>query len=279
MVPRASSSSSMRIRKSLSSVACVVLIIALVSYVAYDTLTKQANERASAAFSAASDDIPALRTVIDEHSGKSAAGAALFRIAQKQWEDQSQQEAIATLESFIADKAGHPLFINAQATLASYQLQMGEIEKAKALYAEVERAGTGHELYPIALLSLGDIARRQGDNDSATSYYERVNSEFAERNLPGLKNLASARLELVGVDDPTPKPKELPKPPPIPTNPAMPKTPQPAISIPAVPAAETKPTEVTPPLVPVKPETITPPEPANEPQPEPTKPAETTEEE
>jgi len=195
----------------------VVLILGLVSYVVLDGLSTKAEKEAAAAVSSASD-ISELRTAIDEHSGTNAAGAALYKIGLQQWEDQRQDDAIASMEQFIAEHASHPLIYNAKAALGSYQLQLGEVEKAKAAFDSVSAAGQGHELYGVALLNLGDIALREGDNDAAKGYYERIGSEFAEKAAPGLKKIATERITLVGVSPPMAK-KEEPVTPPAPVTP------------------------------------------------------------
>lgn len=214
-------------------IAGLALIIGLIGYVVWGGLKKVSEQEASAAVSSAKD-ISELRAAADEHRGTNAAGAALVKIAQQQWDDQQKDEAVATLEKFIADHPSHRLFYNAKAALGSYYLQLGKVSDAKAVYQEVvEKASLAHELYGVALLNLGDIALRENDPEAAKGFYEKIGVDLANRPVPGIKKMATDRLEIVGVSAPTPK-VEVPEP----AKPATPDTPGAAggVITPTIPA-------------------------------------------
>ena len=188
----------------------IVAIIALVIFVVVDGLQKIENEKAAAEVAAART-VPEYESVAQKHASRNAGGSALIYKAQLQWRDQQKQEAIKTLEGMIQSYPEHPAIDSALSTLASYQHQEGNIEKAKENFqAASEKNGPTSSL---ALLALGDIAREEGDLVKAKELYTSIVDQFSTSH-PQVKTLAEQRIELVGVTPPseaTPAPAEAPQ--------------------------------------------------------------------
>ena len=218
----------------------LILILGVVAYVVVDGLKKNAEKEAAAVVSAATT-IPELKSASEEHSGTNAAGTALYKIAMQQWSDQRQDDAIATMEKFVGEYPAHPLVPNAKAAVGSYNLQLGNLDKAKSSFQEVVDLGLGHELYGTSLLNLGDIAMREGDDDGAKALFEQLVNDLEAR--PGgamVREMAQKRLEIVGVTPPTAEKVEAPVAP-KPATPALPAEPVPAIPAVPVPAVPSTP--------------------------------------
>ena len=81
-------------------------------------IEKSRQETAGAALVKA-DDIAALQAVVSEHANTNAAGSAMVLLADRQWAAGKQDEAIGTLQKFIADAPSHIAIPTAKASLGS----------------------------------------------------------------------------------------------------------------------------------------------------------------
>jgi len=215
----------------------ILAILCLIGYVIYDGLRKLAASDAAGEVAAART-VPELDAVSKSRAGTNAGGSALIFKSQRLWQDQQQQEAIDTLQSFVNDYPEHPAIGSAYASIGSYHQQMGKLDEAKAAYEKSAETTTAAS--SLALLSLGDLARSAGDHDAAEAFYKRITTEYEDSHFQA-KTWARQRLELIGVDAPTEKAPELPTPAPA-TAPAVTTDP---VIIPGIPANPANPDSET----------------------------------
>lgn len=186
----------------------ILAILCLVGYVIVTGLQKKAKEDAAAAVADART-VPQFEVVSKEYAGENAGGSAVILKSQLLWDDQQQQEAIASLESFVSEYPEHPAVGSAYASLGSYQQQLENLDKAKEAFqkaADSESAASS-----LALLSLGDLALQGGEDEKAKEIYNKIVSEYETSHLQ-VKSMAQNRLKLVNVDSPAEKAPEPPKP-------------------------------------------------------------------
>ena len=157
----------------------VILALAAVAYVIIDGIEKSAQETAGVLLSKA-EDISELQEVVKNHEGTAAADSAKVLLAEKQWEDGQQDDAIATLEAFVEGDASHPARPSALASLAAKLLSQGKTEEAAEMFHEIADSPNARHLASYAWISLGDIELSKGDKDAAGKAYETVEREFPE---------------------------------------------------------------------------------------------------
>lgn len=185
----------------------IIIIVVLGVFLIASEIKKTHHAKAGAAFAAARD-MPALREVVDTYSDTPAAGSALLKLSQMQWQNAEQKESIETLQNLLATYPEHPLVTSATAALASHHLELGELDKAKENFKKVVDNEDHLALAPLALLSLGDIARREGKLDEARKFYEQIKSEKYSEIAYSSISAANDRIALLGVAGPE---KESPK--------------------------------------------------------------------
>jgi predicted negative regulator of RcsB-dependent stress response len=157
------------------------LIIALcaIAYVVYEGIERSAQETAGALLSKAGD-VSELQEVVKNHEGTAAAESAKILLAEKQWQEGQQEDAIATLETYVAGDAGHPARPSALASLAAKLLAQGKTDEASEKFQEITDDPAARYLAPYAWISLGDINLSKGDTDAAAKAYETVEREFPD---------------------------------------------------------------------------------------------------
>ena len=247
----------------------ILAIIGLVAYVIYNGLQEMGAKKAAAAVAEART-VPEFEAASKEYEGKNAGGSALILKSQLQWRDQQQQEAIKTLEEFVASYPEHPARGSAMTSLGSYQQQLGNLEEAKKAFTDASSGGDSTS--SLALLSLGDIASQEGETEKAREFYNTIITDYGTSH-PQVKTLAEQRLKIVGVQAPAlaaPKPVE-----PIPT-PGGPAAISSPIVVPGTNPAPAPPTQIIPTPAPVLVPDAPKPVETTEP-PETTEPAKTTE--
>lgn len=177
--------------------------------------------RAAAAVTACYDEVTrkydpeALSKVRVEFDGTPAAETAVYLHALSLWDAGKTEESLKELEGFTVEYNGHPLMTQAVFLLAGRELQSGSKEKAQANYEKV--AASGDKVYaPVALMTLGDLARVAGDTDKAKAYYDEIrvkypDSSFAydQKNIdamladfPQVKSPVANRMDLIGLQSP-----------------------------------------------------------------------------
>ncbi len=141
-----------------------------------------------------------LEHIINDYSDTQAAGTAQLLRGMRLVEGGEEKKGLQTLQQ-VAMGAEEPFIrLRAQVFMAGYYMKGGENEKAAELWQTVSRAGdTPYQA--LALLSLGDLAQKNGDEQGARTYYTQI----AERcPASPLQAAAQQRLLILGVDAPKP---------------------------------------------------------------------------
>ena len=249
--------------RNQKNLAVLAILVALgtAGYVVYSGIEDSKQKTAGAALNKA-EDLPSLQAVLSEHPDTRAAKSAMLLLADKQWSEGQQDNAVETLRQFIDSSPEHPALGSAKASLAAKLMAQGKTGDASALFQEIADDPKERFVAPFALISLGDIAKAAGDIAKAETHYNRINTEFAGSsfNQTAGKRIASLKAKAPVEIAPPPKPAE-PE-----TPPASDATP-----IPGTPAGATQlPGGITvTPVDPDAPATDAAPEPAPAPQPEP----------
>ncbi|MBU6327660.1 MAG: tetratricopeptide repeat protein [Verrucomicrobia bacterium] len=167
-----------RNQKSLA-VAAVVVALSIGGYMIYRTIQADHRADAGAALSAAKD-LADLEKIKADFNGTPSAASAALAIADKQWNNSQQDEAIGTLREIIQKYSDHPAQLLAQSTLAYRLLAQGKTGDAGTAFQAVIDNPDSHFLAPAALIALGDIARKSGDKEKAEEAYKRVIKDFSD---------------------------------------------------------------------------------------------------
>lgn len=218
-------------------IGAILIALGVIGYVIYSGLARADQEEAGAALNAA-ETSSEYQNVISKWPKTKSAESAMLLLAGVQWED-SQSEAIQTLRDFLAEHPEHPAAATAKVSLALRLVEQGKSADATSLLTEVANDENSAYIAPLALITLGDIAKAAGHTDEATTWYEKAAEDTTGQGNT-YASTAKARLSLVNAVPPT---KVKPAPP-APTLP--PATPSPP-SLPTTPAAT--PAPALPPLV------------------------------
>ncbi len=177
------------------------LIVVVILVLVFQQVAKQRHLDAGRAFTAAaaSRDIGELNGVVGKYRGSVAAGNAMLTKADVQIDQGKSQDAIATLDTFIADFPKHPRHVQAYYMLANLYHKSGDLIKAEQNYREVLSIQTDGEYSPISKIRLGDIALARGDEELARQHYNESITTF-----PGspFVSMAEQRIALLAVGDP-----------------------------------------------------------------------------
>ena len=148
-----------------------------------------------------------LETIIHDYPGTQAVETAELLRGMQLVEGGEEKEGIEVLQK-VALKADEPfLRLRAQAYMAGHHMRAGDNEKASELWQAVNRAGDS-PYRALALLSLGDLAQKAGDEAEARSYYTQIAEQCPASPLQGA---AQQRLLILGVDAPEPVPPPEPQ--------------------------------------------------------------------
>lgn len=235
--------------------------------IVYRGIVKSNEETAGAELTKAGD-AAAYQAISSNHGNTLAARSALVLLADKQWTDNQQDAAIATLRKFLSENPQHPAVPSARASLGAKLMTQGKAGDATKEFEAVIENPDARYVAPYALLSLGDLAAGAGDLDKAESHYKRIKTDFSDSDFA---KSADSRLQTLRAKPPV----EIAPPPP----PPKPETP--AGSTPpangGTPGIQVTPVESPPANGGTSNIQVTPVEPAPSPQPAPaeSKPAET----
>lgn len=174
-------------------VLAVLLALFAVGYVVYEGIETSKQESAGAKLVKA-EDISELQEVANNNPGTAAAHSAKVLLAEKQWEDGQQDDAIQTLETFVAEDVTHPARPSALASLASKLLSQGKREESEEIFTELTTDPDATYIAPYAWIMLGDIHLAEGDKDAAAKAYETVELEYPDS--PFAQQAAQRRLLL-----------------------------------------------------------------------------------
>jgi predicted negative regulator of RcsB-dependent stress response len=206
----------------------------------------KSNEETAGANLTKAEDVAAYQSVASNHGKTLAARSALVLLADKQWSDNQQDAAIATLRKFVSENPDHPAVPSAKASLGAKLMTQGKAGDAAKEFDTIVENPEARYVAPYALLCLGDLAAGAGDLDKAEAHYKRIKTDFSDSDFA---QSADTRLQTLRAKAPV----EIEPPPP----PSKPETP--AGTLPGAPA-------ITPGGTPNI--QITPVEPAPAPQPE-----------
>lgn len=219
-----------RNQKGIVALAVLLAVVAA-GMVIYRGVERGRQESAGADLIKASD-AAAYQAVVDSHAGTAAGGSAMILLANSQWTEGKKDESTASLRKFIETYPEHPAIPEAKANLGSKLMSLGKSGDAAKVFEEIVSNPKAGYIAPFALISLGDMAKAEGDIEKAEKSYSRVQTDFAESKFG---EVASGRIAVLKAKPPV----EVEAPP-------------------APPAAETGSAPATPPSISVIPEGTSP---------------------
>ena len=158
------------------ALASLLIVLALV-YVVQREMKKSQEETAGALLVNAAD-ASELENITKNFADTAAAGSAKLLLADRQWTEGQQDDAIATLRGLIDSKEPHAARANAQASLAAKLLSQGKTADAEAIYTELTKDSESGHLAAYAWIALGDMAVKKADLEAAGKAYEIVEKDF-----------------------------------------------------------------------------------------------------
>jgi TolA-binding protein len=164
------------------AVAAVLLALGAAGLVIQRGMETNRQQDAGAALIKAAD-LASLQAVVDGHKDTKAAGSAMVLLANAQWTADKKDDAIATLRKFVAETPGHAAIPTAKASLGSKLMALGKSGDAVKVFDELVADPAAAYIAPFALISIGDIAKADGDLEKAEAAYVKVNQEFPESNF------------------------------------------------------------------------------------------------
>lgn len=192
-------------------VFAILLALGGVAAVVYRGIESSRQESAGAELTKA-EDLAAYQAVIEGNANTSAAASAMVLLADSQWTAGKKDDAIASLQKFIAAYPKHPALPSAKANLGSKLMAQGNTGDATKVFEDLASDPTATYIAPFALISLGDMSKAAGNPEKAEASYNKVttnfpNSSFAEtatRRIAILKTKPPVEIE------PPPAPQEDP---------------------------------------------------------------------
>lgn len=173
-----------------------------------------------------------LSNVQAEYARTPAAATAKLMEGLRLFSSGNAAQGVPVLEAVAADAAHPVLASRALVQLASHAMENKDDAKAAGYWKSVLELGSS-PYAALACMSLGDIARAQGDTEQARKYYEQAIADYPGSQLVrgGSIGLSvEVRRQLLSVDYPlpvAPAPKPAAQPMPQPTgNPALPALPE-----------------------------------------------------
>lgn len=191
-------------QKSIIALA-IAIFLGVLGYVGYTSYADLLAAKAGEALTAAEEESE-LQAVISEHGNTNSAGSAALLIAQIKGSE-SSEEAIATLQDFVATYPAHPAISTATTSLGLRLLNEGKLDQAEAQLTSVVDMENADFIIPAAQIALGDIAKQKGDNARAKELYTEVTNLIADTEdeaqivnitkYSPYKTIASARLRFL----------------------------------------------------------------------------------
>lgn len=182
----------------------LLLIILGLGYMLNQNI-KQDKEEAAGAILASNSDAYELKKIAEDFPGTAAAASSKILLAEQEWQDGKQDDAITSLREIIDAAEPHPARPTAIASLASKLLSQGKTDEAESLFKELTVDQDAAYLAAYAWIALGDIAVKKGNLEAAESAYTKVEKNFANSSLAGdatTRRLLSKAASPVEVDAP-----------------------------------------------------------------------------
>lgn len=144
---------------------------------------EKSHEESAGADLVKAKDLAALQSVVNNNGKTLASRSAQILLADKQWADNQQDAAIATLRKFISENPDHLAVSSAQASLGAKLMVQGKAGDATKEFEAIIDNPEARYIAPYALLCLGDLAASAGDLDKAESHYKRIKTDFADSDF------------------------------------------------------------------------------------------------
>lgn len=185
----------------------ILVALGAAGLVVYRGIEKSRQETAGADLNKAAD-LASLQKVISEHANTTAAQSAMVLLAEQQWAEGQQDNAIASLRKFIAENAEHPAVPSARASLGAKLMAQGKTGDATQEFEQLANDSNARFIAPYALVCLGDIAKLAGDATKAEAAYNRVKTEFPESSFAqtATQRITSLHAKAPAEIDPPPAP-------------------------------------------------------------------------
>jgi predicted negative regulator of RcsB-dependent stress response len=159
-------------------VLAIILAISAAVYVVHKGIV-QSGEETAGGLLAKADDISDFQGIVKNHEGTAAAFSAKVLLAEKQWQDGQQDDAVATLKAFIEGGSGHPGLPSAKASLASKLKAQGKQDEAEKMFRAMTDDVEMRFIAPYAWICIGDIEAARGNTEAAAKAYNTVSTEFS----------------------------------------------------------------------------------------------------
>lgn len=179
-------------------VLAVLLALGAAAYVIMDGI-KQSAEETAGGLLAEGEELSELQKVVSEHEGTAAAASAKILVAEKQWDDGQQDDAIASLKALVDSDSDSPAKPSAQASLAAKLLSQGKTDEAKAVFEAITENPDAAYIAAFAWVSLGDIALADDDKEAAETAYSKIERDFPDSPF---NQMATMRLLLMKAEAP-----------------------------------------------------------------------------
>lgn len=160
----------------------ILAVLGSAGVIVYRGIEKSHEESAGADLVKAMD-LAALQAVVNNNGKTLASRSAQVLLADKQWADNQQDAAIATLRKFISENPDHLAVASAQASLGAKLMIQGKAGDATKEFEAIIENPEARYIAPYALLSLGDLAAAAGDLDKAETHYKRIKTDFADSDF------------------------------------------------------------------------------------------------
>ncbi|MES2983484.1 MAG: tetratricopeptide repeat protein [Verrucomicrobiota bacterium] len=182
-------------KHQMKLVALVVLLILVALVYVVQRELKQGEEKTAGALLVSKTETADLEGIAKNFEGTAAAGSSKILLAEKQWEADKKDEAIATLRGFVDSAEAHPARASALASLAAKLLTQGKTSDAEKILTELTEDSDAGYLAAYAWITLGDIAVEKDDLEAAEKAYAKVEKDYSE-NIQAVQDAAVRRLQM-----------------------------------------------------------------------------------
>lgn len=168
-------------------IAAIVIALGVAAFVVWQGVEQGNQETAGAELNKAGN-LAELQTVLENHPDSKASGSAAVLLANQQWTEGKQDEAISTLKDFIAAKPDHSAIPAAMASLGAKLMSQGKSSEAAEIFSQLADDPAARYIAPYALICLGDIAKAAGETDKAETSYYKVTTDFSDSQFVSAAN-------------------------------------------------------------------------------------------
>lgn len=163
-------------------IVAIALIVGVLVYVISSGI-QESKEQSSGRMLMKADDLSSLEKIVKEYSGTAAALSAKFRLANLQWEQGQQDEALKALESLASEAKNHAIYPMVKISLSDKLASQGKYDQA----IEILHVITGDPSYkfmaPYAWISIGDINAKQGKKEEAADAYGQIKRDYEKSSF------------------------------------------------------------------------------------------------